>query len=189
MYYGSNINLVEQYRQAASYVDRILKGAKPGELPIQGADKYTLVINLKTAKLGPRPDRAAPAARPGRRGDRMKRREFITLLGGAAASWPLAARAQQSGPMRRIAVLMAYAERDSATTGLGSRRSAMDSRSSGGRRAATPGSTLAGRRPTWSRYSDSRRSSSHCSPNSFFRQAHPPLRRCCNKRAPSRSFS
>jgi putative ABC transport system substrate-binding protein len=50
MYYGANINLREQMRQAAAYVDRILKGTNPGDLPIQRADRYTLVINLKTAK-------------------------------------------------------------------------------------------------------------------------------------------
>jgi putative ABC transport system substrate-binding protein len=50
MAYGNEEFTANQYRQAATYVDRILKGAKPGDLPIQIADQYTFVVNLKTAK-------------------------------------------------------------------------------------------------------------------------------------------
>jgi putative ABC transport system substrate-binding protein len=46
--YGTDV--AEQFRQAAGYIDRILKGAKPANLPVQAPTKFGLIINLKTAK-------------------------------------------------------------------------------------------------------------------------------------------
>jgi hypothetical protein len=73
-------NFVDQYRRAAGYVDRILKGEKPADLPVQAPTKYELVINLKTGQGAclDVPDKLLATA------DEVntRRREFITLLGG-----------------------------------------------------------------------------------------------------------
>jgi putative ABC transport system substrate-binding protein len=48
---SSDSNMLDECRRAAAYVDRILRGVKPGDLPIQQENRYVLVINLKTAKM------------------------------------------------------------------------------------------------------------------------------------------
>ena len=66
MTYGPNFR--DAFRHAAVYIEQILKGAKPADLPVQGTTKFELVLNLKTAKaLGL--DISADGARPRRRGD------------------------------------------------------------------------------------------------------------------------
>ena len=68
MSYG--IDPVGMYRQSASYVDRILRGANPTDLPVEAPTKYQTALNLKTAKaLGSRRSAIADGAR--RRGDRV----------------------------------------------------------------------------------------------------------------------
>ena len=109
---GYGVNFPAMFSRAAILVDRILKGAKPGDLPIEQATKFEMVVNLRTAKaLGL--DDPAHAPRPRRRGDRVRRREVIAGLSavGGAAAWPLRVSAQTERT-RRIAVLMSWAAGD-----------------------------------------------------------------------------
>src|SRR5262249_22115803 len=92
--YGpSGTGLAEAFRMTGLYTARLLKGAKPADLPVVQSTKFDRHQHPDCPSA--RSHRSTFAACDRRRGDRvMNRRDFITLVGGAAA-WPLAARAQQ----------------------------------------------------------------------------------------------
>ena len=91
--YGAD--LFEVHRQAASYVNRLLRGARPADLPVEEPTKFSLVVNIRTAKRARADD---PALDPGARGpgDRVRRRAF--LCGSVAMlAAPLPVEAQPAG--------------------------------------------------------------------------------------------
>jgi ABC-type uncharacterized transport system substrate-binding protein len=112
------------FRQGAGYVDKILRGAQPTDLPVQHPTKFEIVVNLKTAKaLGLENPRSS------RRGDRVRRRDFIAITGGPVA-WllaaPLGVAFAQSNERVRLGYLWIGAEGSDGQTLSGVRQGLAD---------------------------------------------------------------